>query len=193
MIHALEGKLAKKMEHAAVVDVGGVGFLVATNERTLKALPRVGTEVKLFTHLHVREDALDLYGFMSEEELFFFNLLNSVGGVGPKSALSILDVAALKEIEAAIIEERPDLLTRASGIGRKTAERIILELKTKVKARGSGATVRQMDTNADLEETLISLGYRREEAREAIEKTKTSSEDLSIRLKEALKVLSGKG
>ena len=191
MIYTLQGKLTKKGERCVVVEVHGVGFRVAMSERTLKALPRAGSEVKIFTHLHVREDALELYGFPTEEELRFFDLLNSVGGVGPKSALAVLDVAPLKELEAAIIEGRPDLLTRASGIGRKTAERIILELKTKVKARGSEATVRGMDVNADLEETLVSLGYRREEAKAALEKT-TASTDLTARLKETLKVLSGK-
>src|SRR3989338_9255844 len=118
MIYTLQGKLTKKGERCVVVEVHGVGFRVAMSERTLKALRRAGSEVKIFTHLHVREDALELYGFPTEEELRFFDLLNSVGGVGPKSALAVLDVAPLKELEAAIIEGRPDLLTRASGIGR---------------------------------------------------------------------------
>ncbi len=192
MLHTLEGTLTSKSDRSAVMNVGGIGFEIGTSERIAKELPRVGSGVKLFVHLHIREDALELYGFLTEEELFFFKLLNSVSGVGPKSALAIMDVAPLKDIEAAITEGRPDLLTRASGVGRKTAERLIVDLKTKVKAHGSYAMVRRMDANADLEETLVGLGYRREEARAAIEKTKILSEDLTVRLRESLKILGGK-
>ncbi|MBI2888743.1 MAG: Holliday junction branch migration protein RuvA [Candidatus Liptonbacteria bacterium] len=200
MIYTLEGILGLKTDRFAVVEVAGVGLRVNLHGQALGKLPRVGTKIKLFTHFHVREDAFDLYGFLTEEELDLFELLISVSGVGPKSALSVLDVAERKEIEAAIKENRPDLLTRASGVGRKTAERIILELKGKVSARGSGATVQRMETDADLIEALTGMGYAREEARDALAKVSVSpagpgqaaSRDLSARLKEALRILSGR-
>ena len=148
--------------------------------------------VKFFCHLHVREDALDLFGFPTAEELAFFELLISVSGVGPKSALSIMDVAELKNLSAAIKEGRPDLLTKASGIGRKTAERIILDLKTKVSSEKSEATVGKMDTDVDLVETLVGLGDRRDQAKTALGKVDEKIMNLEERLKAALKVLGGK-
>ena len=135
---------------------------------------------------------MELYGFLSAEELSFFELLISVSGVGPKSALSIIDVANLEELSAAIQESRPDLLTKASGIGRKTAERIIVELRNKVSSSRSGAMVEKMDTDADLVEALSNLGYRREEARDALAKVPRETAGVEARLKEALRILGGK-
>src|SRR5258708_1206818 len=132
MLYSVSGKLALKSDHFAVVEAGGLGIKLFASKQTIKALPVVNDDIKFFTHLYVREDALDLYGFVTAEELNFFEMLISVSGVGPKSALSILDIAPLSELSAAIKEGRPDLLTRASGIGRKTAERVIVELRTKV-------------------------------------------------------------
>ncbi|MDP2598768.1 MAG: Holliday junction branch migration protein RuvA [Candidatus Liptonbacteria bacterium] len=208
MIYSISGKLTAKGAHFAVVDVAGIGLKVFASGRTLGALPAVGVNVrpseergstertsanvKFFTHLHVREDSLDLFGFLGAEELDFFELLISVSGVGPKSALSVMDVAELKNLSAAIKEGRPDLLTRASGIGRKTAERIILELRTKVSAEKSGVTVGKMDTDVDLVETLVGLGYRREQAKSALQKVDEKIIDLEDRLKAALKILGNK-
>lgn len=188
MIYSLKGAVTHVAESFLVVEVAGVGFKVAVPARTLgKAV--VGSEVALFSHLHVREDALDLYGFLSEQELKFFELLIGVSGVGPRSALAILDVADLRDIAAAIKEGRPELLSRASGIGRKTAERVIVELKSKVEVAESDAVVRRMESDSDLVETLTNLGYRREEARAAIEKISKDTHGLEPRLKEALKLL----
>jgi Holliday junction DNA helicase RuvA len=192
VIWSVSGKLKHKGDGFAVVEVGGIGFKIAVHRRLLSKLPALGNEVFLYSHLHVREDALDLYGFASPEELNLFELLNSVAGVGPKSALAILDLAEHKSIAAAIKEGRPDVLTRASGIGRKTAERIILELRHKVEAELSQAALSKMETDADLAETLAGLGYRRDEARLALEKVPAEVKDISARLKEALKILSGK-
>ncbi len=144
---------------------------------------------KLFTHFQVREDGMDLYGFTSEEERGYFELLISVSGVGPKSALSILDVASMGELAAAIKEGRPDLLTRASGIGTKIAERIIIDLRGKVQSLSSGAMVEKMEADADLVEALSNLGYRREEARAALNKVGSEVVGVEDRLKAALKIL----
>jgi Holliday junction DNA helicase RuvA len=192
MIYGLTGRLAAKDEHFLVITVGGIDFKVFVGERTLRASGAVGGEIKVFTHFHVREDAMDLYGFLAEDELRFFELLISISGVGPKSALSIIDVASMEELAAAIQEGRPDLLTKASGIGRKTAERIIIELRGKVASTRSGEVVEKMDTDADLVDALSNLGYRREEARSVLAKIPREVAGVEARLKEALRLLGGK-
>lgn len=192
MIYSISGKLKHKGDGFVVVEVGGAGLKVSVNDRFLSRLPAAGGEVFLYSHLHVREDALELYGFASPEELNLFELLNSVAGVGPKSALAILNLAEYKNIAAAIKENRPDVLTRASGIGRKTAERIVLELRNRVAAELSQAALSKMETDADLAETLVGLGYRRDDARAALQKVPAEAKDISARLKEALKILSGR-
>jgi Holliday junction DNA helicase RuvA len=192
MLYSISGKLALKSDHFAVVDAGGLGIKLFASKQTLKVLPALGADVKFFTHLYVREDALDLYGFVSADELTFFEMLISVSGVGPKSALSILDIAPLAELSAAIKEGRPDLLTRASGIGQKTAERVIVELRTKVQSAGSGLVIEKMETDADLLEALTGLGYRREQARAALTKVDQKITGTEDRLKATLAILSKK-
>ena len=191
MIYSVSGVLALKEENFVVVEAGGVGLRLYVSKGTRTALPAAGGEgvVRLFSHLHVKEDALDLYGFASQDELEFFGMLIGVSGVGPKSALAILDTGPLEELAAAIKENRPDLLTRAAGIGRKTAERVILELKAKVESTRSGAVVERMETDSDLIEALASLGYRRDEARAAIAKVGEEVKGTEERLKAALKIL----
>jgi len=193
MIYSVSGKLVLKGPNFAVIESGGLGLKVSAGARTLAGL-RTGEKedepVKLYTHFHVREDAMELFGFLTEAELSFFEMLISVSGVGPKSALSILDVAKLEELSAAIQAGRPDLLTRASGIGRKTAERVIIELRTKVQSVKGGMVVEKMEADADLIEALSNLGYRREEARNALSKVESEVVDVGDRLKAALKLLS---
>ena len=189
MLYSVSGKIALKSDKFAVIETGGLGLKLFMAGRTIAALPREGDEVKVFSYLHLREDGLELYGFGSEKEQMYFEMLISISGVGPKSALSILDITNLDELAAAIKEGRPDLLTRASGIGRKTAERIILELKTKVQSAKSGLVVEKMEGDADLVEALSNLGYRREEARVALGKVDAKVAGIEERLKAALKLL----
>lgn len=191
MIYSIKGFIAAVSGEFAVVSVGGMGFKVFLSEHALATLAP-GAETELFCHLHVREDALDLYGFRSAEELELFEMLVAVSGVGPKSALAVLDVADLVELGAAIQEGRPDLLTRASGIGRKTAERIVLDLKGKIRMGGSEEVVRKMEGDSDLVETLVGLGYRRDQAKMALEKVPKEITGLEDRLRECLKILGGK-
>lgn len=193
MIYRISGKLLMVADRFAVVETGGIGFKVLSSARTLAGLGAPMSVVTLFTHLQVREDGMDLFGFPSEEELIFFGLLISVSGVGPKSALSILDVASLEDLSSAIKEGRPDLLSHASGIGKKTAERIIVELKTKVQASKASAVVQKMDADEDLIEALTSLGYRRDEARVALGKVGVEVQGLNDRLRAALKILGNRG
>jgi Holliday junction DNA helicase RuvA len=191
MIYSIKGIVQTKTPQFAVVEVGGLGIKVFASSRCLRDLP-TGEVVNLYSHLVVKEDALDLYGFTSLEEMDLFELLIGISGVGPRSALAVLDVAELKDLCAAIQEGRADLLTQASGIGRKTAERIILELKGKVVALEGDKVVKRMDSDADLIETLTSLGYRREQAKAAVSHVDQSVVGLEARLKAALKVL-GRG
>ena len=193
MIYRVSGKLVLIADRFAVVETGGVGFKIYTSARTLAGLGGSGVDVAFFTHMHVRDDGMDLFGFRSEEELVFFELLISVSGVGPKSALSILDVASLEDLSAAIKEGRPDLLSRASGIGRKTAERIIIELKTKVQSVKAGMVVQKMEADEDLVEALANLGYRRDDARAALAKVGTEVQGINDRLRAALKILGNRG
>ena len=198
MIYSVSGKLVIKSDHFVVIEAGGLGLKLAVSEGTLKGLPAAGgagangPTVKLFSYLNVRENGMELYGFLSEEALMYFEMLISVSGVGPKSALSILDVAPINELSAAIKEGRPDLLTRASGIGRKTAERVIVELRTKVRSVKSGQVVEKMETDADLLEVLSGLGYRREEARAALARVDAKITGVEARLKAALGILGKK-
>ncbi len=189
MIHTLKGKLADRNDSSLVVEVGGVGFRVFTNERTA-AEGAIGSEVKLFCHLHVREDKLELYGFLDEGALKLFELLISVSGIGPKSALAILDIDATENIIAAIAGKRPDILTRASGVGLKTAERVILELQSRIKLpSGSKHITEAMDVNQEVEEALVGLGYSRLLVRQTITKVGPEFKTLEDRLRQALKNL----
>jgi len=191
MLYSLTGAVISKGDNFLVLEAAGIGFKVHTNQRTLDTL-REGASAKLFSHLQVKEDSMDLFGFLAEEELHFFELLISVSGVGPRSALSILQISDLTSLSAAIQEGRPDVLTRASGIGRKTAERIIVELRTKVQVGKSADIVKKMETDADLAEVLINLGYSREQARAALGKVDEKVVGLEERLKAALRIL-GRG
>lgn len=192
MIHTVSGEIAEKGDGFVVLDVVGIGIKLLSHQRALDRLPQRGSRAKLYSYLHVRDDGVELYGFPDEEELRFFTLLNSVSGVGPKSALAVLQVADLSRLGAAISEGRPDLLTRASGIGRKTAERIVLELKGKVGSDKAAAKVVLMESDADIIEALVGLGYRRDQAKETVRKVGDGILNTEARLKEALKILGGK-
>src|SRR3989344_3355830 len=128
MIYSVRGKLIMKKDNFFVVDIGGLGMKIQSSLNVLKSLPQIGDTVNVFTHLHVREDALELYGFLDEAELNLFQLLIGISWIGPKSAMGILGVEKVEKIKAAISEGRSELLTKASGVGKKTAERVILEL-----------------------------------------------------------------
>ena len=189
MIYTIKGTLAAKRENAVVIETGGMGFLVAVSGQTYAALPPTLDEVRLFCHLAVREDHLELYGFGSESERSLFELLISISGVGPKSALNVLGLASVRDLNAAIAEAKPDLLTKASGIGKKTAERIIVELKHKVVSAEKKEIVAAMETNISVEDALVNLGYSRAQARDALAGVAATVLGIEARLKEALKNL----
>jgi len=190
MIYSVEGKIVGRGDFFVVVEIGGLGLKISTDARTLREISKTGDKVRLFCYLYVREDQLELYGFKEEETLRLFEMLNTVAGIGPKTALGILDVDTVSNIMAAIIERRAELLTRTSGIGRKTAERIILELHGKIKLPKAKALTEKMDIDREVEEALTGLGYARVEVRKAVEAVPETEKTLEERLKFALKTLS---
>ena len=187
MIYGLRGVLKRKDGKSVVVGIGGIDFKVAVPLTTSERLPMVGKEVELFTYFHFREGGIELYGFLSEPERQFFEALITVTGVGPKSALSILGVAPAEALMTTIARGEVDLLQRSSGVGRKTAERIVLELKDKLGDRGSGEITGLMEADSDILEALLSLGYRKERAKEAVKKIDPALTTTSERLRDALK------
>jgi holliday junction DNA helicase RuvA len=187
MIHFISGALKAKNANHIVVEVGGVGFKIFPSRTVYDNLPSIGEKLELSAFLYVREDALELYGFTSDQELHLFEKLNSISGIGPKSALGILGITSADRLIAAIQEGKAELLTKVSGVGRKTAERIVLELKDKLKKEKAPHLVSLMESDVELEETLVSLGYTKRQAQDAIAKINPEVVGFKNRLKEALK------
>lgn len=187
MIYTLRGKAILTGENFFVLECNGVGYRVFSNKRTLESLPSL--EFVAYTYHHIREDQEDLFGFLETESLRLFEMLNTVSGVGPKTALGILDLDSVPNILAAILEKRADILSHASGIGKKTAERIILELQAKIALVGSEALMKTADENLEVEEVLVSLGYPRARARAAVQKLPKDLKNMEERLRRALQDL----
>ncbi len=187
MIRTISGVLANKSDNAVVVDVGGVGFKIVLPKSVIASLVDVGANLKLHTYLAVREDSLDLYGFLDAKSLELFERLISVSGIGPKSGLAIMGVAPADQLAAAINEGRTELLTRVSGVGKKTAERVVLELKGKLTLTSSPQILELMESDQELEETLTALGFSRAQAKAALGKIDPKIKDFKMRLKEALR------
>jgi len=188
MIAILDGKLELRGQKFAIINVAGVGYKVFAGAETLNKLPAKSESVRLWTHQHVRENTLELYGFWSFSELDLFETLIAISGIGPKGALGILGIAPIDTLKKAIAAGDISYLTRVSGIGRKTAEKIILELKEKMAGRAD-VSAPELKEEADALDALISLGYSRNEAKDALgdlPKDLTSAED---RVKTALKKL----
>ena len=192
MIYSIKGKLAEKHNNFFVVEISGIGFQIKSSFNVLKTLSQIGSEVNVFTYLHVREDALELYGFLDKEELNFFEMLIGISGIGPKSALGIMGVEKVEKLKAAISEGRAELLTKASGVGKKTAERVVLELRGKLSQEGSGKIAGLMETDLDIVEALANLGYTKFQAKEALAKVDSKIVRMEERIKEALKLLKSK-
>jgi len=189
MIRLLEGQIAVESLNGLVISVGGVGYYV----HTTKKIPRViGTTLRLHTHLAVRETALDLYGFQTEIELEFFELLLTIPKIGPKSALQILDQADVNLIVEAVNLQDAGHLSKLSGIGNKTAEKIVLTLKDKVaifKLTNTEATAPATQIYTDAFDTLITLGYNPMSIRQVLD-TINDAESTSSLVKQALRELS---
>lgn len=189
MIYCLSGSLAARKAGFVIVDVGGINYKVFVSPMTLEKMPISGQPVRLYTYLNVKENALDLFGFLREVELNFFEKLISINGIGPRSALGLMAVAPVEQLAAAINEGKAELLTRAAGVGKKTAERVVLELRGKLAVIGTEDTVRMMESDVELEEVLISLGYNKMEARTAISKISDEAKTIEAKLKEVLRLI----
>lgn len=188
MIAQLEGSILDVTEGQIVVNVGGVGFLLNV---PLRDVHRVGERVRLYTHLHVRENELTLYGFLEAESRALFELLLGVSGVGPKAALSILGTFAPETLQRAILNGQPEVLARAPGVGRKTGEAIVLHLKDKLaKLGGPAAAIREDD--ADLIAALTALGFSLVESQRALQQLPRVAElPFEDKLRRALTMLGG--
>ncbi|MEK7173535.1 MAG: Holliday junction branch migration protein RuvA [Patescibacteria group bacterium] len=188
MISYLEGSIIFKGERFAVVSAGGVGYKVYLAPETLRTVLSEGETIKLWTHLHVREGALELYGFLNFAEMDFFETLISVSGIGPKSAIGILGVAPLNSLKRAIATGETTYLTKVSGVGKRMAEKIIVELRDKL----GGANIpdgmhTELAADTDVLDALIAMGYSQSEARQAVSRIPAGVSGTKERLGEALK------
>lgn len=190
MIAKIKGAIEFLRDNYVVVDVAGVGYKIFVTVHTFGKISGQQT-VEFYTHTYVREDTLALYGFLSLEELEMFELLISISGIGPKAAMGILAIADPKTVRAAVLNEDASILTRVSGIGKKTAERVILELKNKV-ADMPLQEKTQISEDSDVLEALIAMGYSNSQAREAIKNISKDIKDVGQRVKAALKTLGKK-
>ncbi len=189
MISHLKGKVAYKDLRFFVIDVAGVGYKVFASGPTIDKA-KEGKEIGVWTYLAVRENALDLYGFDSKEDLDLFELLITVSGIGPKTALGVMNVVLPETIRLAISSGDTGYLTKVSGVGKKVAEKIVVELRGKFEGIEGGGANLQKDSDAI--EALKSLGYSQNEARDALSKVSKDIENASEKVKQALKILGSK-
>ncbi len=188
MIASLHGKLESLGSDGAIINVGGIGFQVYMPTSTLSTLGKIGEEVKLHTYLHLREDNAALYGFASTDELGLFQNLISVSGLGPKLALAMLSAMNIERLTMAIATSSTDLLIEVPGIGKKMANRLILEIKEKI---GAGwittPAVQLAEENAEVVAALTSLGYSVSEATRSVASLPPDSKlSLEDKVKQAL-------
>ena len=197
MIGFVRGIIADKQEDNVLIDVNGIGINVNISGRTAEILPRVGQETQIYTYTCVREDAFLLYGFLTKDDLNIFKQLISVNGIGPKGGLAILSVLTPDDLRFAILSGDAKAIAKAPGIGAKTAERVILELRDKVSIQETGigqemtayeSSEENISVRNDVVEALVALGYGQTEALKAVKQVANyESMDIEELLKAALK------
>ncbi len=199
MYSYIRGKLADVEENLVVIEAGGIGYNIYTTGQTLDYLPSVGEELKLYTYLQVREDAMQLYGFLTKDDLKVFKLLLGVSGIGPKGALGILSVMTTDDLRFAVLGEDAKMIAKAPGIGAKTAQRLILELKDKLSLEDAfeqklaNTTAAKVPNQAvgvknDAVAALVALGYSSTDALKTVNAIEiTEDSDVEDILKAALK------
>lgn len=199
MIAYVKGTLEEITEQNVVIEVNGIGYNVRISAGTMGQLPGLSSEVKLYTYTCVREDAFLLYGFLTKEELELFRLLITVNGVGPKGALGVLSVMSVRDLRFAVMGADSRMLAKAPGIGKKTAERIILDLRDKVSfdeaAVETASPVQDVwqasdgDQRWEAMQALEALGYNPAEAKRAVAQVDAKETDVEVILKAALKAM----
>lgn len=201
MISYVKGELIAIETEKVIVDVGGIGYGIYMPGQSMGLLPSIGEEVKLHTYLNVREDAMQLFGFLTRDDLEVFKLVIGVSGIGPKGGLSILSELSPDDLRFAVLANDAKAITKAPGIGRKTAEKLIIELKDKLKiedvleqrmagVQGTVEIAQQSEVQSEAVQALVALGYGSTESMKAVKKvlpgTDGTVEDI---LKQALKVM----
>ncbi len=190
MISYLQGKIILKKEKFIILDVNGVGYKVFLSKKTLAKLSEIEKPLKLFCFLNVKENIMDLYGFLNHKELEFFEILDNIRGVGPKAALEISSLGPLESIKERILSKDETLFSEISGIGRKKAMTIILELTGKIKDISKApASAKATAGKDEAEQGLVSLGFTRQQAKDALAIASKDIKDTEQRIKAALKVL----
>lgn len=200
MISYVKGRLEGVYDTKIVIDVGGVGYLISLSNATISNLPSLGEEVKIYTYLNVKDDNIQLFGFLTWDDLEIFKQLISVSGIGPKGGLSILSVLSPDDLRFAILSGDIKAINAAPGIGKKTAEKLIIELRDKIKIEDTltGEASNETgvlesgndDVKAESVMALVSLGYGNTEALRAVNKVKIGEEDkVEDILKQALKFM----
>ena len=196
MIAHVDGILAEKRQDSVVIDCGGVGFEVGVSTATLSNCPQLGEKLKLYTYFNVREDTMELYGFSTFEEKRMFTRLISVSGIGPRTALGVLSAISVRDLSVALVTGDAKTLALAPGIGKKTAQRLVLELKDKVSDEelvGGTNNVKPVTATGEAEaiEALMALGYPASEAAAAVASVAGQSTKTDEILRLALRSMSG--
>ena len=202
MISYIRGELAAVEENKAIVDVGGIGYGVFMSNQALAMLPQPGNEVKIYTYFSVREDAMQLFGFLTRDDLEIFRLVIGVSGIGPKGGLNILSAMSPDELRFAVMSGDAKAISAAPGIGKKTAEKLIVELKDKINiedmlnraAHGEEAGFQEQNPaeegiQAEAVQALVALGYGSTESMKAVKRASLDCVTVEELLKEALKYL----
>ncbi len=200
MISFLKGTLEDIEIERALIDVNGVGYGVFMPAADLQRLPRIGKDLKVFTYLSVKEDAMQLFGFLSKDALGIFRLLITVNGIGPKAALAVLSALTPDELRMAVLSDDVKKITSAPGIGKKTAQKLILELKDKMSLEDTiegffddgqaPASSENLDRQNEAAQALIALGYQNTDAYKAVKRVE-ATDDMSVEdiLKQALRFM----
>lgn len=182
MIHFIKGELVTSQAGQLIVENGGIGYLIEVPLSVVSSLPLPGQTVEIYTELYVREDILKLYGFLSESDLQVFQKLITVSGVGPKAALNILSVLTPEELRLAVLDDDPDRIARAKGVGKKTASKLIIELKDKLELptlatqQAVGGFAQNLSVKEEAIEALMALGYNYSESAYALKELPADSD-----------------
>ena len=186
MISYLKGKIIAKDDRTIILKTNDIGYKIFLGKNFLSKIQQ-NDELEIFTYLFWREDKISLYGFSEDNQLAFFEKLISVSGVGPRSALHLLDIVGIKNIQQAIFGNQADILTQAKGLGKKTAQRIILELKNRLPNIDKISAIPNIPENAEAISALVNLGYNPNDAREIISQLPPEIKNTSDKIKAALK------